>query len=84
MPGQVPAIGVITYVIVPADVPELRIPASEILPVPVRSNPVIVPDDAEAVHEKVAPATFEVGANDAVPLLQIVWVSDVLVIVAFG
>jgi hypothetical protein len=42
-------VGVITYVTVPAAVPELLI-TSEILPVPLVLNPVTVPTDAEAVQ----------------------------------
>lgn len=84
VPGQVPAVGVTTYVTVPADVPELVMPASDILPVPDTSKPVIVPAEAEAVHVNVAPETLEVGANVAVPPVQMFCVNVLFVIVATG
>lgn len=77
-------VGVTTYVTVPDAVPELSMPASEISPVPDKSKPVIVPADADAVQEKIAPATFEVGVNVAVPPEQIPCVKVAFVMIAFG
>lgn len=57
---------------------------SEIVAVPVGENPVILPEEEEEFHEKVAPATFEVGAIVAVPPEHISCVNGLFVIEGEG
>jgi hypothetical protein len=51
------------------------------LPTPAAVNPVIVPDEADAVQAKVLPAILAVGVKVAVPPEHIVWVSTKFVTV---
>ena len=51
------------------------------LPAPAAAKPVIVPEDADAVHANVLPAILAVGVKVAVPPEHIVWVSTKFVTV---
>ena len=58
--------------------------ASEMLPVPLAENPVMVTAEAVAVQAKVVPVTIDVGFNIAVEPEQIVCVNGEFVTVGVG